>query len=68
MPHIVITVYANSLQDRDNTWASLKAIFDGIVQAGVMDNDDNDHCTMDVKQVKVKTRAEEGITITISKK
>lgn len=64
-PTIWVTVYAHTPQDRDNCFASLKGVFDGIVMAGVVENDDNDHCTMEVEQIKVSKRADEKIEVVL---
>lgn len=52
--------------DRDNLWASMKMVFDGLKHAGVIP-DDNERCVpfMDVRQVIELNDSRQGLTIDV---
>ncbi len=60
-----IKVYSVKPMDKDNCYASLKGVVDGIVQAGVVKDDSNEYLDLEVKQIKVNRYNDEKVVLEI---
>jgi hypothetical protein len=57
--------YTTRPLDRDNLYSSFKNLGDSIVDAGVIPDDSEEYLDLKCRNVRVKTRAEEAVVITI---
>ena len=64
-PRVSIILCRNKLLDRDNSWASVKAIVDGASEAGLIPGDAEDQIELEVKQEKVAHRKEQRTILEI---
>lgn len=64
--HIELANVTIQPMDRDNLYACAKPLIDGIVQAGVIDDDDDEHCDVVCRNVRVRTKAERRVVIIIT--
>ena len=64
-PQICVLLRLCKLRDKDNLYASVKAVVDGLTLAGVIEDDSPKYIDLTVKQEKVAHRKDEGIDIII---
>ena len=64
-PKITFKLYSYKTMDRDNAFGSIKPLLDGITNAGVIEDDSNKHCTVEVEQIKVNKINEGKVIIEI---
>lgn len=65
-PYVRITRFSTGRLDRDNLWASVKSLVDGLQQSGLIHGDSENEIDLQVAQEHVKTRAEQGTEIVIT--
>jgi len=64
-PQICVLLRLCKLRDKDNLYASVKAVVDGLTIAGVIEDDSPKYIDLDVKQEKVAHRKDEYVEIII---
>lgn len=65
-PGVVITLFRVRLLDRDNKWASVKFLLDGICTAGLIPDDSECDIDLSVTQIRVAKFEHEGTGIIIT--
>lgn len=65
-PNVNIALFRVQLLDRDNKWASVKFLLDGLCAAGLIPDDRECDINLSVTQTKVKTYAQEGTGVAIT--
>lgn len=64
---VTISIFCLKRQDEDNTYASMKGVIDGLVQAGILKDDSYDYVSTKFVHVPVTKKEAEHIEITITK-
>jgi hypothetical protein len=64
--HVRFTLHRCRLLDADNAVGSVKFVLDALVAEGLLPGDGPDQLTLAVEQVRVATRAAEGVQVVIS--
>jgi len=63
---VCFTLYRRRLLDVDAKYSSVKDLLDCVVDAGFADGDKEGQVSLEVRQVKVKTKSEECTTIELT--
>lgn len=65
-PNVHIALHRVRLLDRDNKWASVKFLVDGLCKAGLIKDDSEQDIDLRVTQTKVDHYAQEGTGVVIT--